>query len=294
MQWSPLARQECRTVLFSKGTWILALLVVLWGYRPTYAGWEAVGRNITIGYIQIGASLFLPTGVLLLCYQSLIGERTSGSIKLLLALPLTRTHIVFGKAFGRFLGIGAATLLAVFALVTAGFVDHGPFAILPFLATLLATLLLVAVFVVLGILLSAVTQRTVAAASAIVAYFLVSMFWNQIVSTVYSAVTGTPVDPYSPPANGPLFFALRLAPTGAYKAVTNWILGVGNSTELFQIVQMKLTPGVGINAFVVESAFQGAPVPWYLHPAVGLVILLVWLIVPLGVARFAFERGDAL
>ena len=92
MRWSSLARSECRTVLTSKGAWILALVVVLWGFRPTYAGWDAVGRNITIGYIQIGVDLFLPIGALLLSYQSLIGERTTGSIKFLLGLPLTRTQ----------------------------------------------------------------------------------------------------------------------------------------------------------------------------------------------------------
>ena len=294
MQWSPLARRECRTVLSSKGTWILAVLVVLWGYRPTYTGWEAVGSNITIGYIQIGASLFLPIGVLLLCYQSLIGERTTGSIKLLLALPLTRTHIVLGKVLGRFAGIGASSLIAIVALVFIGLVDHGPFSILPLFTTLLATLLLVAVFVALGVLLSAVTQRTVAAASAIVAYFLVSTFWSQIVTTVYSAVTGVTVDPYNAPASGPLFLALRLMPTDAYLVVTNWILGVGNAAELFQFVYTRLQPGVSINAFVVEAAFEGTPVPWYLHPVVSLLVLLVWFVVPLGLARYVFEWGDAI
>ncbi|WP_157533114.1 ABC transporter permease subunit, partial [Haloferax profundi] len=116
MRWFPLARSEFRTVLTSKGPWILAVLVVLWGFRPTYAGWDAVGRNITTGYVQIGASLLLPIGALLLSYQSLIGERTRGSIKFLLGMPLTRTQILFGKATGRFLGIGAAIVAAVLVL----------------------------------------------------------------------------------------------------------------------------------------------------------------------------------
>lgn len=293
MRWSPLARSECRTVLTSKGAWILAVLVVLWGFRPTYAGWDAVGRNLTIGYVQIGVSLFLPIGALLLSYQSLIGERTTGSIKFLLGLPLTRTQILFGKATGRFIGVGAAMVVATLVLAGIGLVEHGAFAVFPFLGTLVATLLLVGAMVALGVFVSTVTRRTVTAATAVFAYFLVTLFWNQIVTSVYTTATGVPVDPYDAPASGPLFLALRLTPDGAYNVLTNWSLGVGNSAELFRIVYTKLAPGVSVNAFVVEAAFDGGG-PWYLHPALSLLVLLVWLVVPLVLARCVFNRGDAL
>lgn len=293
MRWSPLARNEYRTVLTSKGAWILALLVVLWGFRPTYAGWDAVGRNITIGYVQIGSSLFLPIGALLLSYQSLIGERTTGSIKFLLGLPLTRTQILFGKTTGRFVGVGAAMVAAALLLAGIGLVEHGPFGLLPFLGTLVATLLLAGVMVAVGVFVSTVTRRTVTAATGVFAYFFVTLFWSQIVTSVYTAVTGVPVDPYNAPASGPLFLALRLTPDGAYNVLTNWFLGVGNSTELFHIVYTKLAPGISVNAFVVEAAFGGGG-PWYLHPALSVVVLLVWVTVPLALARRVFTRGDAL
>jgi hypothetical protein len=117
--------------------------------------------------------------------------------------------------------------------------------------------------------------------------------WSRIVTSIYTAVTGVPVDPYDAPASGPLFLALRLTPDGAYNVLTNWTLGVGNSTELFHIVYIKLEPAVSVNAFVVEAAFGGAG-PWYLHPAVSLVVMLVWSVVPLVLARRVFTRGDAL
>ncbi|RYJ08553.1 nitrite reductase [Halogeometricum borinquense] len=294
MQWSPLARSECRTVLTSKGAWILAVLIVLKGFSPTYTGWDAVGQNITIGYIQIGVSLFLPIGVLLLTYQSLISERTSGSIKFLLALPITRAQLLFGKVAGRFAAIGASILAAILALSGIGLIEHGGFSVLQFVETVLATLLLIGVFVVLGILVSTVTQRTVTAAALAFAYFLTDLFWDSIVMKLYTAVAGVPVDPYNAPASGPLFLALRLTPGGAYNVLTNWILGVGNSAELFTTVYIKLKPGTGINAFVVEAAFESGAVPWYLHPALSLAILLAWLVVPLVLARRLFTRGDIL
>lgn len=74
MRWSPLARKESRTVLTSKGVWLLAILLVPWGYRPDYAGWDALGPAITVAYVQVAALVILPLGVLLLSYQSIIGE----------------------------------------------------------------------------------------------------------------------------------------------------------------------------------------------------------------------------
>ncbi|ELY31441.1 ABC transporter permease subunit [Haloferax volcanii] len=280
-------------MLTSKGAWILALLVVLWGFRPTYAGWDAVGRNITIGYVQIGVDLFLPIGALLLSYQSLIDERTTGSIKFLLGLPLTRTQILLGKTGGRFVGVGTAAVAATLVLAAIGLIEHGTFALLPFLGTLVATLLFAGVMVAIGVFVSTVARRTVTAATGVFAYFLATVFWSRIVTSLYTAVTGVPVDPYDAPASGPLFLALRLTPDGAYNVLTNWFLGVGNSTELFHIVYTKLEPGVSVNAFVVEAAFDGG-VPWYLHPALSLVVLLVWAVVPVALARRAFTRGDAL
>ena len=294
MQWSPLARRECRTVLTSKGAWILTALIVLWGFRPTYTGWNAIGQNLTIGYIQTGVNVLLPIGVLLLTYQSLIGERTTGSIKFLIALPLKRTHIILGKTVGRFAGLAATVGVAVLLLTSIGVFEHGAFAIRPFIGVVLATVLLLAALVSLGVLLSTAVKSTVSAAGIVVGYILVTLFWNMVVSKVYTVVTGVPVNPYDAPASGPLFFALRLTPDGAYNVLTNWILGVGNSADQFQAVYTKLKPGHGINAFVVEAAFESGTAPWYLHPALSIGILAGWIAVPLVLSRRIFDTGDVL
>lgn len=297
MQWLPLARRECRTILASKGTWLLAAVVVTLGYRPTYVGWDALGRDITIGYVQLGVSVLFPTGVLLLCCRSVLHERVTGSIKLLLALPLTRAHVLAGKFVGRFVGVGTATLVAVGVVAGLGVADHGPFSVLPFVGTVLATLLLTAALVAVGTAVSVLVRRSTTATAVVLLYFVVSGFWNWLVPPVYSAVTGVPVDllgTAAPPASGPLFLLLRLTPNGAYYVVTNWILAVGNGATVFSTVEMTLASDTITGALVAESAFGDAPMPWYLHPAVGVAILLAWVVVPLGVAHRRFARGDAL
>ena len=78
MRWSPLARKEARTVAASKGVWLLAVLLVPWGYRPSYVGWDALGTNVTAGYVQVAGTVLLPLGVLLLSYRSVVGEPELG------------------------------------------------------------------------------------------------------------------------------------------------------------------------------------------------------------------------
>ena len=141
MRWSPLARKEARTVATSKGVWLLAALLVPWGYRPSYVGWDGLGANITAGYVQVAGTVLLPLGVLLLSYQSIVGERTSGSVKFVLGLPLTRTDVLLGKIVGRTAGIAGPVSIAFLVLAVIGVVDHGLFEPLPFLGTVIVTLL---------------------------------------------------------------------------------------------------------------------------------------------------------
>lgn len=294
MRWSPLARKECRTIITSKGAWLLVPLIILWGFRPTYAGWGALHQNITVGYIQIGASFLLPLGTMLLGYQSLVNERTSGSIKFLLALPLTRTHVLLGKTIGRFVGVGAIALLSFLLLTIIGIVEHGVFSVLLYLGVVIATLILVADFIAIAVAISAVAKRTVTAATSIVGIFLILIEWQSIVRNLYSALTGVQISPYNPPADGPFFLLLRLTPDAAYNVLTNWLLGVGNSADLFHFVYMQIQPSSQVNVYVVDTTFQPGTVPWYLHPALSIVILLLWLLLPLSLARVLFNRGDTL
>ncbi|RJT07037.1 ABC transporter permease subunit [Halococcus sp. IIIV-5B] len=292
MRWRPLARKEAKTVLTTKIAWLLVPILVLWGFQPTYDAYDALGRSITAGYIQRSTLIFLPLCALLLGYQSIVGERTTRSIKFLLALPLRRSEVLLGKSVGRTLGVATITLVGLIVLGAVGLIEHGVFSLVLFVGTVLTTLVYVAALVSVAVAVSAVAKRTVVAATTVFGFFLVTLFWEQLVPAIYGAITGVPVDPYDPPASGPLFFALRLTPDGAYDVVTNWLFGVGNSAELVDTVY-AVRHGVSVNAYVVDTAFADQVVPWYLHPALGVVILLGWIALPLGLAHLAFNRGDA-
>ncbi|GAA0272789.1 MULTISPECIES: ABC transporter permease subunit [Halobacteriales] len=293
-RWFPLARKEARTILTSKGPWALAILLVLWGYRPSYVGWDYLGPDMTVGFVQVASTFLLPLGVLLLSYRSIVGERTSGSLKFVLGLPLTRTDILVGKILGRSAGIAIPVTAAALVLGLIGVARFGLFSPLLFLAVFLAMLLYVVVLVSIATAVSAVTTSTVRATGVIfgVVYLVLTVLWKTVAGMTYSNLTGLAATPTNAPADGLLFALLRISPDRAYRVLTNWILEVGNSGAGYTGVITKLHTPTAVNAYVVEAAFETKPIPVYLHEILGLVVLLLWLVVPLGLARYRFERGD--
>ena len=302
-RWLPLAREEARGLLTAKGPWILAVLLVLWGYRPTYVGWQGLGSNMTIGFLQTAGSFLLPLGVLLLSYRSVVGERTSGSLKFILGLPMTRSDVLVGKVLGRSAGIAIPISAAAVTLGVIGLIRFGAFSPLLFCGVLLSTVVYVMSLVSVGTAISAVTTSTVRAAGAAFGgvYLVFTAFWTKFAEIIYATVGTAPpettvgtasVNSFSAPADGLFFLLLRLSPGRAYRVLTNWLLGVGNSGGSFDAVITKLETPTSITIYTVESAFHGQTPPAYLHELSGVVILLCWLLVPLGVARYRFERGD--
>lgn len=293
-RWLPLAREEARGLLTAKGPWILAGLLVVWGYRPSYVGWQGLGPNLTVGFVQTAGTFLLPLGVLLLSYRSVVGERTSGSLKFVLGLPLTRSDILVGKVLGRSAGLAVPISAAAIVLGIIGFIRFGAFSPLLFCGVLLATLLYVVTLVSIATAISAITTSTVRAAGTVFGgiYLVLTVFWTRFAELIYTFLGGSSTGSFSAPADGLFFVLLRLSPGRAYRLLTNWLLGVGNSGAGFEAVITKLETPMSITIYTVESAFGSQTPPTYLHEVSGLVVLLLWLVVPLGFARYRFERGD--
>lgn len=290
MRWFPLARKEFRGIVRYKGTWLFTVLLVYFGYRPSYDGYRGIGTDITIAYIQNFATLLLPLGVLLLSYRSIIKERRSGSLKFPLGLPLTRTDVLLGKIAGRTAGLGVSVLVACLALGGYGLVRYGLFSPLRFVAVVLTTLVYVLVLVSIATAISAVTRRAITATAGIfaVVYLPLFAFWTVIVNWANNTFMRSAVDPQAFDPDGPYFLLLRLAPGNAYTVLTNWMLDVGNATQGYVGVLQESQYSMP----TVETALQNPPI--YLHEAGGLLILAVWAVVPLGLAWVWFTRGDVL
>ncbi len=112
--------------------------------------------------------------------------------------------------------------------------------------------------------------------SVVVLTAAVGLLWKHLATGVYSFVRSVSVNPFFPPADGPLFLLRRIDPRGAYLVVTNWLYGVGNAAGPYQAVVFELH-GAGqslTNVLVVEGTFPIPPA--YLHPLLAGVVLLGW------------------
>lgn len=291
MRWFPLARKEFRGIVRYKGTWLFTALLVYFGYQPNYLGYRGIGTDITIAYIQNFATMLLPLGVLLLSYRSIIKERRSGSLKIPLGLPLTRTDVLLGKIAGRTMGLGASVLVACLALGGYGLVRYGLFSPLRFVGVVFTTLLYVLVLVSMATAVSAVTRRAITATAAVFAGVYLPLFtlWSVIVT--WANNTFLAANAQASP-EGPYFLLVRLAPGNAYTVLTNWMMGIGNASLGYIGVLRRIESSMEGMTPIAQTALQNPPI--YLHESVGLLILAVWAIVPLGVAWMRFTRGDIL
>lgn len=230
----------------------------------------ATGTDVQM--VQVMPSILLPTYTLLpivgvlVGYKAIVGERESGSLKFLLALPHSRRDVVVGKLLGRSGIITGAVFVgyAVGGVVLYAFTDS--FVVVDFLLYTLVTVLLGVTFVSIAIAFSSVTpSSSIATAGAVTLVLLFLFLWDLFLSLVTYA--GTELSLIASTASPPdwYLFLRTLNPTTAYSGVLNWLLASN------------------------APAQSG---PFYLQNWFGFVILAFWLVVPIGVALVRFQRAD--
>lgn len=283
-RWVPLARLEAKRVLSSVGPWLLAALLPLWLYRPSYRGVEFLGTNVTLGYLQYLSQILLPAAIVLVGYQTIASERESGRLKMPLSLPLTRRQLLLGVFCGRLGAVLVPVSISIAIVTAAGLLKHGLFAPLQFVAMLGAALLYVTALLSVVVGVSTLVSRAITAVSILFLglFLILELLWRGV---VYSIITTLTEAGMIAEETGLEYLLLRIAPSNAYAVLTNWILGTGNAVSLFN----SLAHGPG---GTVTEVFETVPV--YLHEASGLIILLLWIILPLAIGLFMFDRGDAL
>ena len=227
------------------------------------------GPEAAIGGDSQFAGLLVPIVALVEAYLSIAGERESGSLKVLLGLPASRGTVVLGKFLGRS-GVVAVGLVIGFGM--SGVVIqllYGRLPLVAFLGTLGLTVLLGVVFVGIAVGISAISRtRARAMTLAVAAYLGLTLLWDLFPNAVHLLVTGQ-----MPGGTVPAWFLFlqSLSPTGAYSALVRGILLGGD-------------PTFG----GVTSGFGSV----LLQPAVNLLVLALWTIVPFAGGFLRFRRAD--
>jgi len=267
--WTTVARKEFRDAARARSLWALTAVMVVSMTAAVYvvgfvfsAGAEngMTGERLISGMAQQG-SFFVTSVVSLLglmaAYASIVDERSSGSLKILLGLPYSRRDVVLGKLVGRAAVIVAATAaafgVAVLVVLSYGGVSPVDYVFLAFLTTALGV-----VYVSVGIAVSAgVRTRSRAAAAAVGVFFFFKFLWDStaVPRGVVYAVERDAAAVTSPP--GWYDYLVALGPNVAYSNVAGgYVDGFGEIETL------------------------------------SVVVLVFWLVVPVVLGYVVFENSD--
>lgn len=292
-----IARKDLEDVVRSKMLWsILGLFIVLMVIITVGAGAgemsDGGAESVISLFVNIGAALMLPVTAIFVGYLAITGERESGSLRILFGLGHTRREILVGKLVSRITamvvvtlvscGIAAAMALAVFGSVPgslfAGFVG----------LTVLFALMLTAFAV--GISAMCATRYR-AMGGAIGGYLVFVMFWYPAVAGVHYLVEGA-----RPGYELPEWYLLLqyLNPMEAYRQAIMLLTGentyilIGWSNIVEDVgPEVASQPG----SLVATNRIAG-DLPVYLSEWAAIVVLLVWIIIPVAVGHWQFQRAD--
>jgi ABC-2 type transport system permease protein len=281
MSWTVIARKDFRDALRSRAFWgvsALFLLLVV-GLSVAYAqvGEISGGDPSALGlifFVATAIGVFVSIAAILTCYKSVAGERESGSLKLLLALPHTRRDVVLGKVAGRTGVLAVPIVVALLVGAGLGTALLGEVAPLATVLFGLVGLLFALTYAALVVGLSATTGSTGRAAALAIGFFLVfELLWDTVVFALVFVANG-----FALPAGGTLpgwtFPLVQLPPSNAF--VTSL------SAVIPDAPAAAAGPGPGASQV---AAFFGTP--W-----LAVAVLAFWVVVPLALGYRRFARAD--
>jgi Cu-processing system permease protein len=245
----------------------LALTLAFLGSAPT--GTVGAGALDVVVISLASLTIFIvPLIALLISHDAIVGEIDRGTMTLLLSYPVRRSQVLLGKFLGHIAILAFATcvgygLAAVALLATGKAIGGGSWT--AFVAMTASSVLLGAVFVAIGYMVSAlVRDRGTAGGIAIGIWLVFVILYDMALLGLLVADQGRFV------GGGMLDALLLFNPTDAYR-----LLNLAGSDDIAAASGM---------AGVVQNAALG--------PAVLLAALAAWVVAPMTLAAAAFSRRE--
>lgn len=291
-----VARKDFEDVVQSKLIWtVLGLFVLLMGII-VLAGAnttdEQLGTEEFVGlFADLGAWLMVPVIAVMLGYMAIVGERQSGSLRVLFGLGFGRGDILAGKISSRALVMAVVTVVAMVVGLAMTLAAGATFDVWLFVRFAGLTMLLALMFTTIAVAISAATAtRYRAMGGALGVYVLFAILWHPIAAGIHYVIEGS-LPPYEAPTW--YFLLTRLNPLEAYNQVISvWIDQY--VWALFGWVNMveDIDGDVSDPQFLLLTNRVEGELPFYLTDWFAVVIILAWIVVPLGLAYWSFARAD--
>lgn len=245
----------------------LALTLVFLGSAP--AGTVGASALDVVVISLASLTIFVvPLIALLISHDAIVGEIERGTMTLLLSYPVRRRQVLLGKFLGHLAILAFATCvgygLAALALVATD-KGIGGQSWTAFATMTASSVLLGAVFVAIGYLVSALARdRGTAAGIAIGIWLVFVVIYDMALLGILVADQGHHV------SGGALNALLLFNPTDAYR-----ILNLSGSTEI-----------------AAASGMAGSVQSVALAPAALVAALVAWIAGPMALAALAFSRRE--
>lgn len=270
-----VSRKEFRDSF--RNRWVLAitLLFTVLALGLAYFGAAASGRvgfesfDSTIASLTTLAAFVIPLIGLLIAYDTVVGERDSGTLLLLLSYPLTRTELLTGKFIGHSGVLGIATVVG-FGIAVALIQVMSPEArslvawedIAGFMAS---AALLGASFAGMACLVSVLTRdKSRASGLALLIWFILVILFDLLLLAALVASGGDAIERAVYP------YLLLLNPIDVFRLVNLVALGGGSGNAIF----MGMTGG---HVYSIPALYA---------------VLLVWSVAPFAAALVAFRKQE--
>ncbi|WP_300532513.1 ABC transporter permease subunit [uncultured Mameliella sp.] len=254
------ARRNLWVMLATGALGLFALALGLFGAGQG-AALKADVLTLTAASLATLSVYLIPLIALLMSYDSLAGEVERGSLALTLATPVRRWEVFVGKFAAQAAAVGLAIVMAfgLAGLVVGLLAGTGIDGIVAWLRLIATSVLLGAVFVGIGLLLSALTGRTSRAAAAAVGTWLllVVLYDLALLGAIMTAGEGV--------------FAGQVFP---------WLV-VANPADAFRLYNLAMIDTAPVAG--IDGLARTLPFP----PIAALVALGGWLavVLALGVQR---------
>lgn len=266
-----VAKKDFLDIRRAKIVWFVGAFYTLFMVLLVYFGQNGRSDPTILGALwnltAIGA-MFIPLIALVTAYLAIAGERESGGIKYLLSIPNSRRDVVLGKFATRTAIVSASIVVAflvggVLTLLWYPSPEMDTFGIMAALTVLYAL-----TYVAVAIAISAATASRSRAMGGSIAFFFITSVLNVF---------------------GPLQLAIDY--------VLNDLAGLEVSMNQIAFVQSLVSPTaayVNSTGLAFPEGFNTIPpdLPWFLQGETMLVVMLAWLVVPLALGIWQFERAD--